>query len=185
MLRRALTEEYGGLRRRLARLASALPQSKSSEWRKSRRQSGSLELEQPLGLIDPGQLMLAEVVDLVSRVELLARPLREEDLAPAAGLADARGPMHVQTEVGRVADDRLACVKPHADAQLYIRGPLVRGECLLGGHGCLRRGFGVGEHDEELVTALVDDDAVGLLDGFAEESPVVVEDLRVAVAETL
>ena len=129
--------------------------------------------------------MVAEIVDLVPGVELLARALREEDLAAAAGLADAGRAMHVQAEVRRVADGRLARVQPHPDAQLDARGPLVCGERRLRADDCVGGCLRVGEHDEELVAALVDDDAVAALDRLAEKPPVVVEHVRVAVAETL
>src|SRR5439155_8673570 len=93
--------------------------------------------------------------------------------------------VHVQSEVGLPADARLAGVDTHADAQLDTRRPVVLGEGLLCSDDGLRSLPRILEDDEELVAALVDDDAALTFDGLVEEPAVFVEDVRVPVAETL
>src|SRR5262245_13043285 len=118
-------------------------------------------------------------------VQLIARALGEEDLAPAARLTDTRGAMDVEAEVRPVADVRLSRMHPHADAKLDPRRPVVIDKRLLGAENGVGGGTRIREDDEELVAPLVDDDPVPVLHGSAEEAPVVVEDMRVAVAQTL
>jgi hypothetical protein len=129
--------------------------------------------------------VIAEIVELVAGVELLARALGQEDLPTAAGLADARCSMDVEAEVRLVPDVRLAGVHSHPHAQIDARGPRVPHESQLGGDEGVGRGLEHRKGDEELVTALVDHDAVPALDRLPEEAAVVVEHVRVAVAEPL
>src|SRR5262249_58963855 len=56
---------------------------------KARRESGGVELEEPFRRVDPGQLVVAEIPEVVRRLQLLARARGEQDLPTAACLADA------------------------------------------------------------------------------------------------
>jgi hypothetical protein len=129
--------------------------------------------------------VVTEILELVPRVQALASARREEDLAPAAGLADARRAVHVEPEIRPVADVRLARVHPHPDAQVDAARPFVPGESALRCHEGIGSELRLGEHDEELIAALVDDDARAGLDRLAEEPAMVVEDVRVVVTQPL
>ena len=103
-------------------------------------------------------------------VELLARLMRDEDLPAAAGLADARGAMDVEPEVGVVAQRRLPGVHADADAQVDAVRPVVAGESLLQGHDRLRGPACVAEGEEELVAAMVDDVALRRVDRVEQQA---------------
>ena len=70
--------------------------------------------------------------------------------------ADASRLVHLDAEVVRVGEDRLAGVHADAHADLLSIRPLLLGEGELGVDRGLRRGGRVLEGDEELVAAAVD-----------------------------
>ena len=127
--------------------------------------------------------MLAKIGELVRRIEGVPSSLREQDLPAAAGLRDPRRLMDVQAVVRAVAHRRLPRVKAHADTQLDSLRPGMSGERLLGLRNCLGCPAGVLEDDEELVAAMVDDLSCAALHRLAEETPVIREHRRVAVAK--
>ena len=181
--RDAFTQEDGVVGEDYAHAAKT--SSCGTERRELRLQPIGIELEQALRLVDARQLVLAEIVDVVGWVELLSRARREQDLPAAARLADACRPVHIEPEVRALTDGRLAGVHPHAHAKGCVGRPLVLREGLLRRDEGVGGGFRVREGDEELVAPLVDDDPVPLVHRRAEETAVVVEDVRVVVAETL
>ena len=150
-----------------------------------RRQTGDVELEQTLRLVDAGQVVLPEIRELLRGIERIARPLGEQDLPTAARLADPRGAVHVEPEVGVAPDCWLAGVQAHADTELHARRPVVLGKGLLRGRDRSRGAAGVDEDDEELVAPRVDDDAALTLDRLVKEPAVVVEHVCVVIAQTL
>src|SRR5205823_10403536 len=156
-----------------------------AERRELRREAGHAELKKALRLVDAGEGVLAEIREVAGRVERVPRPLGEQDLPAAPSLADPRGALDVQPEVGVIPNGRLAAVQSHPDAELDARRPIVLRERLLRGHERFRCSPCVFEDDEELVAPRVDDDAALTLHGLGEEAAVVVEYLRVSVAETL
>src|SRR5262249_11759271 len=156
-----------------------------AERRKPRDKAGCVELEESFGRVDAGELVVAEILELVLGAQLLARARGKQDLAAAAGLSDAPRPVDVEPEVRPVADVRLAGVDSHPHAEVDAGWPLVLGERALRRHDRAGSGPCVGERNEELVAALVDDDAVAGLDGPAEEPAVIVEDLCVPVSQPL
>ena len=80
--------------------ASAVPGvAIDAERRKVKRQARDDELEDPLGRREAAQLVLAEVAQLGVAVERGAGRLREQNLAPVTGLADARRAVDVDPEV--------------------------------------------------------------------------------------
>ena len=91
--------------------------------------------------------------------------------------------MDVQAVIRPVADRRLPGVKAHADSQVDALRPRMSGECALGLGNRLGCTDGILEDDEELVAAVVDDLSGAALDRLSEETPVIREHRRVAVAE--
>ena len=179
----AFTQQDGVVGEDYAHAAKTSP-CRAERW-ELRLQPIGIELEQALGLVDAGQLMLAEILDVMRGVELRSRARREQDLPAAARLADACRPVHIEPEVRALTDGRLAGVQPDPDAEGRLGRPLVLREGLLSRNDRVGGGFRVGEDDEELVAPLIDDDSVPLFHRSAEEAAVVVEDVGVLVAETL
>jgi hypothetical protein len=91
--------------------------------------------------------------------------------------------MDIEAVVRAVAHRGLPGVKAHADTQLDALRPGMSGERALGLGNCLGCPAGVLEDDEELVAAMVDDLSGAALHRLAEETPVIREHRRVAVAE--
>ena len=77
------------------------------------------ELDESGGVED---LSLGLDDQLVRRVELVAGPLRNQDLAAAARLRDPRSPMDVDAVVGAFAERWLARVHAHAHADFLAGG---------------------------------------------------------------
>ena len=176
-----LTEQDGVVREHYAHAAKSL--SCGAEGWKARGQARDVELEELHGLVEPGQLVLAQIGELVRRLERVAGSLREQDLAAAARLGDARCAMDVQPEVRAVANRRLPGVEAHADTQLDALRPGMSREGALGFRDCLGCFAGVLEDDEELVAPMVDDVPIATLHGLAEKVPVIRQHHGVAVAE--
>ncbi len=181
--RNALTQENRVVGEDYAHAAKT--STRGAERRKPGGKARNAELEQPLGLVDAGQLVLAEVVHFVCGVERVARPLGDEDLTAASRLRDSRGAVDVEAEVRIVTEIRLARVQAHADSQVDAVGPVVLGEGTLCRHRRVGGAGGVLEHDEELVASVIDDVAVAGLDALAQELAVIAEHLGVPVAEAL
>jgi hypothetical protein len=74
-------------------------------------------------------------------------------------------------------------VESHADTQLDALRPRVSGERALSFRDSLGSEASIGEDDEELVAAMVDDVAGATLHGFPEKPAVIRQYHRVAVAE--
>ena len=85
--------------------AHAAETSPSRAERGERRElARDVELIEALRLSESRQLVVAEILELVRRVELVACSLRDQDLAAAARLRDPRSPMDVDAEVGAFAE---------------------------------------------------------------------------------
>jgi hypothetical protein len=156
-----------------------------AERREVRREPRDLELEKPLGPVQAGQLVLAQVLELVRRVDRVAGPFGEQDLPAATSLSDPCRAMHVQPEVRVVTEIRLTGVHTHPHTQDDAFGPRMLGERALGCHGGVGGAPGFLEHDEELVPPVVDHLSTFGLDGLPKKTAVLTQDLGVAVAETL
>jgi hypothetical protein len=119
-----------------------------------------ITLEQPLGLGEVFQAVLAEVaLDRLGRQidpDQLTGRLRDEYLAAVRRGADARGPVQIDADVPLDCSRRLAAVDPHAYSQWHVLRPCVAGERALRGH---RRRDGVpgGRKGREVGVALVVD----------------------------
>src|SRR5439155_17263909 len=107
-----------------------------------------------------------------------------QNLPAVACRHDPRRSMYAHPVVPAfVGEDGLAGVQPHADAEVGVRGPVVRGERALP-VGCRRGGVaGAREDVEERVALRVDLLATVGGERLSEQPLVLAEDAAVAVAE--
>ena len=142
-------------------------------------EAGRDDLEEPLGLGQPVQLVLAEVLQLDAAGQLDVRRVGHEDLAAVAGLRDPRRPVHVEADVVAVLERRLARVDADSDAELDPVLPRVSRDGALRLEGRLERARSLVEGGEHLVAAAVDLPPAGPLDRLAHEAAVVRDQPRV------
>ena len=107
---------------------AAKPSASGAERGKRRELARDVELIEALRLAEPRQLVVAQILELVRRVELVPGPLRDQDLAAAARLRDPRSPMDVDAVVGAFAERSArpcACpcarAAPHPPARHELR----------------------------------------------------------------
>ena len=120
--------------------------------------------------------MLAEIAEGEAVARGRASFSRDDDLAAVGGAGDARHAMDVDPRVVALVDGRPARVEAHPHSKWQ------RCQCALGSP----RGdhsFGrLSEGDEEGVAFTAEDDAPVRLDGIADQSPVLGQQLRIAIA---
>ena len=87
--------------------------------------------------------------------------------SPQAAAQIARSEMDISSDVALSGDGGLAGVDPHADPELDVVGPGMRGEGALGGEGADERVVGAPEGVEEGVSLGVDLDAAMSRKGVA------------------
>ena len=136
------------------------------------------ELEDPLGLVEAAQPVLAEVTHVGVRGERRPRGRRDQHLAAVAGRADPSGTVHVDSDVAAVDAHRLAGMDAHPDAQRVVMSRLDRE----------RRGyraFRSAKAEGEFVPAAVDLLTRLRLRGVADDLPVPGEGGRIGVAQLL
>ena len=119
--------------------------------------------------------MHAQIADV--RVDERTGRLRQQHLAAVADSGDPRALVHVEADVPLLRQARLARMQPHPNADR----PVGQRPLAVGGRGDGVRG--AAEGDEERVTLRVDLDAFVVGKGGAESPPMLVERLRVIVAE--
>ena len=147
-----------------------------------------VELEEPLRPVDVLEPVDAEVahghsVDLV--LDELARRVGQQHLPAVRNRADARRPVDADAHVALVPDDGLAGVQADADADLAAVGPIMGREGALDRDGGAQRRARAREREEEGVALRVDLATVTSRHGLADDLPVLLEKLGVAVAKTL
>jgi len=142
-----------------------------------RREVVVTKLEEALRLSQVLQPVLAEVTNIDSGIEEIARRMRDQHLAAVSGGGNARGSVHIDTDVVLAGDDGLAGVDAYADANRAVGERALRS--LGGGDGA----GGALKRHEEGVALRTDLDATVVLEGAPEDAPVLSEDIHVPVAE--
>ena len=160
-----------------------------AERRERRRQPVDLELHDALRLVDVLEPDRAEL-DLTHAVRQRARHerggrRREQDLPAVPGGADARRAVDVDPDVALLADDGLAGVDAHADAELGPVRPVMARERLLRRDGGRDRVLRAAEAVEERVALRVDLLAPARAERLADDAAVIRERVGVPVAEPL
>src|SRR5512146_2063948 len=88
-----------------------------------------------LGSLQVLEPMLAQVLQACTKRQVVcaehARGFRKQHLAAVRGGRDTRGAVHVDSDVTRLPDRRLACVEPHSDAEGCTFWPCVSSQCSL------------------------------------------------------
>ncbi len=90
--------------------------------------------------------------------------VRDQDLSAVGGVGDAGRPVHVDADVVASAEDAIAGVEAHSDAQRGAMGPMVGGEPPLSGDRRLDGLHGTPEGREERVSVDPDHRASGVID---------------------
>src|SRR2546425_338057 len=112
------------------------------------------ELEEPLGLLQILETVLAEIAKLKLRAEQGSGRPRDEHLSAVSCSADARSAVHVEAHIAFIGAGRLACVDSHTHAYRASREGAL---CVVRG----RDGFtGLAKGDEECVALRIDLDSV-------------------------
>ena len=140
-----------------------------------------LERVEPLGLAQVLEPALADVAQRKLTREQLAGRLREEHLAALGGAHDPGGAVDVEAGEELAVARGLARVKPDADAEGLAR-PRMGGMGALGGGGRLDRLARARKGEVEAVALHLDLDSPMRRAGVAQEPPVRVERLDVALA---
>ena len=153
------------------------------------RQALDHEVMEALGVDDVLQPMLPEVPEgdptRKGALHETPRGVGDDDLPAVGRIGDPRGPVHVDADVVVPAADPLPRVEAHPDPQRGARGPVVGGQAPLGGHRGLHALHRASEGREERVSLRADLDPAPLVDGPAKDGGVIVEDLRVQIADLL
>src|SRR5438132_1539099 len=177
------------MRRVLSRAARRSPARRSRRWWSSRRtpphgcpsrsrrtrtsrrteprpEIGRLDLEECLGLGEPGQRVPAEAVDpdAVGELQAIAGGRGEQDLPAVSRGADPRGGMDRDADVARLGELRTAGVDSDPDAYRRSAGPGSLAERSLDPKRRVDRGPRLREDGEELSGPRVDLPAAGLTD---------------------
>ena len=135
------------------------------------------QLVQPLRRIEILQPLLTQVAEV--GFDQAGGRAGENDLATVRRRADARRPVHIDTDVALAGHNRLAGVDADTDAHLAggQRGlPLPRRRCRVG--GC-------GEGVKEGIPLHVDLDTTVALEGVTKDPAVLAQNLAVTIAELL
>src|SRR2546430_13945652 len=105
-----------GARGERARRRGEIGVAEAPERRELGDKTGAKELEEPFGLLQILETMLAEIAKLDLRPEQASGRLRDEHLSAVPRGADARSAMHVEADVPFLGAGRLAGVDAHPHA---------------------------------------------------------------------
>jgi hypothetical protein len=145
--------------------------------RHERRETHAPDLEDPHGLLDVFEAVLAELHE--PTLDERGCRLGEQDLSAVARGGDPRGEVDVLAHVARLCDERRPRVRAHSHPD---RAGRERRRDLLGRLDCAVRRR---EREEERVALRVDLHPVLRLAGAAHDTPVRLERLRVALVAEL
>jgi hypothetical protein len=156
------------------------------ERRKVGREAVDVELVEVLGSIDVLEPVRAEIADrdaLHRVLDQLTSRSREHHLTAVRNRSDPRRAVHSEPDVPLLAHQRLARVQAHSHAYLTALRPVVYCKRTLRANGSAERRARTREREEERVSLRVDLASAALVDGLAEDPPVRVENVRVAISE--
>jgi hypothetical protein len=109
----------------------------------------------------------------------------DQNLPAVPGGADAGGPVDIHAHVAGLNGEGFARVQAHPDPQGQVLGPGMRPDSSLHGNPCSHRIARAGEGSKQSISLGIHLPTAPRLDGAANESPVVCQDLSVSFAQLL
>lgn len=146
-------------------------------------------LKEVLGVLEILELVSAQIAQARNLgqavLNQLVRGLREKDLTPMTGCADACRPVDIEADVASSAEGGLAGVQSHAHPERLAHGPGVSGQAPLGSHRRRDSVSGPIENDKEGVARCINFLPVPLLEGAPQKPPLLQQHFGVLVTKLL